>query len=180
MFRLRVPVCFAFIMSSHLTINSSQSLIDKSSASVAAPVPQSTDVGGSTASAQAGPSSGISLPPEIVALITQSVQASMVAEWAKTSSLPATSITSLLADQPFVVGPGISVVPLKLVFQIMVGKYIDLCDLLPMNMQVKEPELQFLIHDCLVLTSHIAVWTKVFAVFSFILVSHFPDHWRDL
>ena len=136
-----------------MTINSSQSLMDKSSASVAAPVRQSTDVGGSTASAQAGPSSGISLPPEIVALIAQSVQASMVAEQAKTSSLPATSFTLLLADEPFVVGPGISLVLVKLVFQIVAGKHIELCDLLPMNMQVKEPELQFLFHNCLVLTS---------------------------
>lgn len=136
-----------------MTINSSQSLMDKSSASVAAPVHQSTDVGGSTASAQAGPSSGISLPPEIVALIAQSVQASMVAKWAKTSSLPTTSFTLLLADQPFVVGPGISLVLVKLVFQIVASKHIDLCDLLPMNMQVKEPELQFLFHNCLVLTS---------------------------
>lgn len=136
-----------------MTINSSQSLMDKSSASVAAPVRHSTDVGGSTASAQAGPSSGISLPPEIVALIAQSVQASMVAKWAKTSSLPATSFTLLLADQPFVVGPGISLVLVKLVFQIVAGKHIDLCDLLSMNMQVKEPELQFLFHNCLVLTS---------------------------
>ena len=34
-----------------------------------------------------------------------------------------------------------------LVFQIVGGKYIDLCNLLPMNMQVKEPELQFLFHN---------------------------------
>jgi len=207
-------------MSSHLTINSSQLLIDKSSASVAGPVPQSTDVGKSATSAQAGPSSGVSLPLEIVALIARSMQAAMVAEQAKTSSLPATSFTSgaiggvgggptistptanvaqpsagrpvstssvmvpsfvltftaptlaaisltvtwlwraclqlLLRSwliNPFVVGPGISPVTVKLVFQIVAGKYIGLCDLLPMNMQVKEPELQFLFHNCLVLTS---------------------------
>ena len=114
----------------------------------------------------------------------------MVAEQAKTSSLPATSFTLLLADQPFVVGPGISLVLVKLVFQIVASKHIELCDLLPMNMQVKEPELQFLFHNCLVLMSQpkklhrriedIAVWTVVFTVFSFILVSHFPHHWRDL
>ena len=62
-----------------------------------APVPQSTSVGNSAASAQAGPSSGISLPPEIMAFIAQSVQAAMVAEWAKTSSLPAMSFTSFTA-----------------------------------------------------------------------------------
>ena len=40
----------------------------------------------------------------------------------------------VMADQPFVVGPGISPVPAKLVSQIVVSKYIDLGDLLPVNL----------------------------------------------
>ena len=214
-----IRVRFAFIMTLHLTINSYQPLFDESSASVAAPVHQSTDVGKSVTFA--GPSSGVSLSPEIVALIAQSVQAAMVAERAKTSSLltlsftsgatggvpmistptanvaqpsagrpvstssvmvpsfvptftapalPAISLTantasslggsshdamasvpptsaSVVADQPFVVGPSISPVTVKLVFQIDAGKYVDLCDLLPANLQAKEPGLQFLFHN---------------------------------
>ena len=209
----RIRVCLAFIMTLHLTINSYQPLFDESFASVAAPVHQSTDVGESITSAQAGPSSGISLSPEIVALIAQSVQAAKVAERAKTSTLltmsftpgaiggvpmistptanvaqpsagrpvstssvmvpsfaptftapalPAISFTantasslgrsshdamvsvpptsaSVMADQPFVVGHGISPVMVKLVFQIVTVKYVDLCDLLPVNLQAKEP-----------------------------------------
>ena len=212
-------------MTLHLTINSYQPLFDESSASVAAPVHKSTDVGESITSAQAGPSSGVSLSPEIVALIPQSVQAAKVAERAKTSTLlmmsftpgaiggvpmistPTTNVAqpsesrpvstssvmvpsfvptftapalpaftantasslgrssheamasvpptsaSVMADQPFVVGPGISPVTVKLVFQIVAVKYIDLCDLLPVNLQDKEPGPQFLFHNCLVLTS---------------------------
>ena len=48
----------------------------------------------------------------------------------------------VVADQTFMVGPGVSPVPAKLVSQIVAGKYIDLCDLLPANLQVKEPEPQ--------------------------------------
>ena len=35
-----------------------------------------------------------------------------------------------------------SPVPAKLVSQIVAGKYVDLCDLLPANLHVKEPEPQ--------------------------------------
>ena len=48
----------------------------------------------------------------------------------------------VVADQTLMVGPGVSPLPAKLVSQIVPGKYVDLCDLLPPNLQVKEPELQ--------------------------------------
>jgi len=88
---------------------------------------------------------------------------------------------SFVADQPFMVGPGVSLVPAKLVSQIVAGKYVDLCDLLPANLQVKEPEPQLLFDNRLLLTSQpkkfrqriedIAMWTKAFAIFSFLLSS---------
>ena len=87
---------------------------------------------------------------------------------------------SVVADQPFVVGPGVSPVPAKLVSQIVAGKYVDLCDVLPANLQVKEPEPQLLFDNRLVLTSQpkesfrriedIGMWTEAFAIFYFILV----------
>ena len=46
-------------------------------------------------------------------------------------------------DQPFVVGPGFSPVPAKLVVQIVAGKYIDLSELLAVNLVQKEPNLSF-------------------------------------
>ena len=48
----------------------------------------------------------------------------------------------VVADQTFMVGPGVSPVLAKLVSQIVAGKYVDLCDLLPANLHVKEPEPQ--------------------------------------
>ena len=101
-----------------------------------------------------------------------------------------TTLASPLLDQPFIVGPGFSPVPAKLVAQIVAGKYIDLSDLLAVNLVQREPEPQFLFDGRLVLTSQpkkqrrriedIASWMEAFAIFSLILVSHFPNRWKDL
>jgi len=45
-------------------------------------------------------------------------------------------------DQQFVADPGFSPIPAKLVMQILVSKYIDLSDLLSVNLLQKEPGLQ--------------------------------------
>ena len=94
------------------------------------------------------------------------------------------------ADQPFVVGPGFSPVPAKLVAQIVAGKFVDLNELLSANLQLKQPEPQLLLDGRLVLTTQpkklrrriedIATWLEAFAIFSLIVVSHFPHRWRDL
>ncbi|KAK3726195.1 hypothetical protein QZH41_003183 [Actinostola sp. cb2023] len=56
--------------------------------------------------------------------------------------------------QPFVVGPGYSPVPARLVAQIVSGKFVDLSDLLPSNLTpVTESEPQLLLDGRLVLTS---------------------------
>ena len=49
-----------------------------------------------------------------------------------------------LLDQSFVVGPGFSPVPTKLVTQIVGGKYVDLSDFLAPNLQQREPEPQLM------------------------------------
>ena len=80
---------------------------------MAASVPESTDVGDSAVSAQAGSSSGASLSPEIIALIAQSVQTAMAAKRVKSSSLPATSISfSAIGGVPAIATPGLF--PLRL------------------------------------------------------------------
>jgi len=124
---------------------------------------------------------------------------------ALSSSVCSTSVSSLLSsatrdvadrsnviahmDQSFVVGPGFSPVPAKLVAQIVAGKYIDLSDLLAANLVQKEPEPQLLLDGHLVLTSQpkkqqciddIASWMEAFSIFSLFLVSYFPTRWKDL
>ena len=99
-------------------------------------------------------------------------------------------LASPLLDQPFIVGPGFSPVPAKLVAQIVAGKYIDLSDLLAVNLVQREPEPQLLFDGQLVLTSQpkkqrqrikdIISWMEAFAIFSLILVSHFLNRWKDL
>ena len=99
-------------------------------------------------------------------------------------------LASPVVDQPFVAGPGFSPVPAKLVAQIVAGKYVDLSELLAVNLVQRDPESQLLLDGCLVLTSQpkkqrrriedIASWMEAFAILSLILVSSFPHHWKDL
>ena len=95
-----------------------------------------------------------------------------------------------LLDRPFVVGPGFSPVPAKIVPQIVAGKYVDLSELLAVNLLQKESEPQLLFDGRLVLTSQpkkqrrkvedIASWMEAFSIFALILVTHFPHRWKDL
>ena len=95
-----------------------------------------------------------------------------------------------LLDHPFVVGPGFSPVPAKIVAQIVAGKYVDLGELLAVNLLQKESEPQLLFDGRLVLTSQpkkqrrkiedIASWMEAFSIFALILVTHFPHRWKDL
>ena len=93
-------------------------------------------------------------------------------------------------QQPFIVGPGFSPVPYKLVSQIISGKFIDLAELLSDNLRDNESEPQLLFDGRLVLTStskrlkrsidDITAWSEAFSIYSFILASHYPSRWRDL
>ena len=53
-------------------------------------------------------------------------------------------------DQPFIVGPRFSPVPAKLVAQIVAGKYIDLSDMLAVNLVQREPEPQLLFYSMVI------------------------------
>jgi len=81
-------------------------------------------------------------------------------------------------------------VPGKLAAQIVAGKYIDLSELVAVNLVQKDPEPQLLLDDRLVMTSQpkkqrrciedIASWMEAFSIFSLILVSSFPHRWKDI
>ena len=58
-----------------------------------------------------------------------------------------------LLDQAFVVGPSFLPVLAKIVTQIIAGKFIDLSELLAVNLVQKDPEPQLLLDGRLVLTS---------------------------
>ena len=107
------------------------------------------------------------------------------------STAPATNLPSgPLLQQPFVVGLGFSPVPAKTVNQIVSGKFVDLSDLLSVNIVHTEPESQVLLDGRLVFTpstkrnrrqvEDISSWCEAFAIFTLILTSSFPHRWKDL
>ena len=92
---------------------------------------------------------------------------SMTVPWA-TSSL----------HRPFVVGPGYSMIPEKLVLKIRTGQFIDLADLLAENLKAQEIEPQTFLDEKLLLTSSkkriqeitdIVTWVEAFTVYLWIL-----------
>ena len=97
--------------------------------------------------------------------------------------------SSTLADGPFVVGPGFSPVPGKLVSQILRGTFVDLSKLLSANLVSSDPEPHLMLDGCLVLTAppkkqhrqieDITSWTEAFTIFSLVVTSSFPQHWKD-
>ena len=109
------------------------------------------------------------------------------------ATLPQANISSATSfpvlNQPFIVGPGFSPIPAKVVGQVVAGKFIDLGDLLPSTVVSADPEPQLLFDGRLVLTStpkkpkrrieDIATWMEAFSVFCLIMISFFPHRSRD-
>ena len=119
----------------------------------------------------------------VVSLPSCAFGTSLSASVSSLSSLPA-------LQQPFVVGPGFSPIPAKLVGQIVAGKFVDLSELLSSNIASAEPEPQLYFEGRLVLTStpkkpkrrlqDITSWLEAFSIYCLILASHFPHRWKDL
>lgn len=106
------------------------------------------------------------------------------------SPIPPSQLGFAHFQQPFIVGPGYSPVPFKLVSQIVAGKFIDLADLLSANFNSYEMEPQLLFDGRLVLApapkkprrqiTDIVQWMEAFTIYSSVLISHFPQRWKDL
>ena len=107
------------------------------------------------------------------------------------STLPLASVLPQLPlHQPFIVGPGFSLISEKSVGQIATGKFVDLGDLLPTNSLLSEPEPQILFDGHLVLTpapkkskrrvEDITTWVEAFSIFCLVLTSYFLHRWKDL
>ena len=129
-------------------------------------------------------------PPQIPSLAFPSSSTTVRAAF-PSSAAGASPLAQLpVLHQPFVVGPGFSPVPAKLVSQIMAGKFVELHELLPANIIMTEPEPQLLFDGRLVLTSSpkkpkrriedISTWLEAFSIYCLVLVSHFPNRWKDL
>ena len=86
--------------------------------------------------------------------------------------------------------PSFSSILAKTVSQIVAGKYVDLGDLLSVNIVQTEPESQAFLDGRLVFLpsakkqhqhiKDIVTWSEAFTIFTLILTSHFPHRWKDL
>ena len=89
--------------------------------------------------------------------------------------------SSALADRPFVVGPGFSPIPIKLVSQILHRIFANLSRLLSANLVSSDPEPHLMLDSRLVITAppkmqqrqidDITSWTEALL---------FPQRWKDL
>ena len=134
-------------------------------------------------------SSFSSAPPAGTGIATTTIGNAFTAS---TTGALSASVVSPLLYKPFVIGPGYSPVPAKLVSQILAGKYIDLNDLLPANLLPisADSEPQLMLDGRLVLTSQpkkpkrrledIVSWIEAFSVYTMVLTAYYPHRWRDL
>ena len=93
------------------------------------------------------------------------------------------SLTALPLQQPFVVGPGYSPVPFKVVSQITAGKFVNLEDLSAENITMSEEDPQLLFNGQLVLSHMLkkrkrpitdtASWMEAFSIFYLVLCLSF-------
>ena len=89
----------------------------------------------------------------------------------------------------FVVGPGYSPIPEKLVSKIRTDQFIYLADLLAENLKAQETEPQTFLDLKLLVTSSkkrvqeitdIVTWVEAFTAYSWILCSAHPSRWQDM
>ena len=119
-----------------------------------------------------------------------SLPASSLAPCASSFSLGLSApLVSPSLQQPFIIGPGFSPVPYKIVSQIVAGKFIDLAELFSVNLRESESEPQLVFDGRIVLSStkrpkrkidDILAWSEAFSISSLILATYFPSRWRDL
>lgn len=106
------------------------------------------------------------------------------------STFPPASQSLPTLDQPFIVGPGFTPIPYKLVQRIINGKFIDLSELLADNLVEAERDPLIFFDGKLTVTapkkhSHrqiedIVAWIEAFSIYSLIICSYTPHRWRDL
>ena len=108
-----------------------------------------------------------------------------------TRGLP--SIESSLASpkslKAFIVGPGLATIPSKLMLKIVGAQFVELADLLSVNLRAVEQEPQTFLDGRLVVSSSkrrhletkdILTWTEAFTIFQMVLCAAHPHRWPDL
>ena len=105
------------------------------------------------------------------------------------SPFPAISVSSAAVGKDFVIGPGYSPIPHKLVTKITTGLFVELADLLPDNLKANESETQTFLEGKLVVAparkrivkiQDILTWVEAFTIYSIVLCASQPARWADL
>ena len=105
------------------------------------------------------------------------------------SAFPAISVSSAAVGKDFVIGPGYSPIPHKLVTKITTGLFVELEDLLPDNLKANESETQTFLEGKLVVAparkriveiQDILTWVEAFTIYSIVLCASQPARWDDL
>ena len=104
-------------------------------------------------------------------------------------SLPAlgASTSQHKSEKSFAVGPGHAPVPGKLVKKIIDGQFVELTDLLSVNIWAEDQEPQAYLDGKILVApkrrqleiKDILTWIEVFSIFQLVLCSAHPYHWPD-
>ena len=154
------------------------------------------------ANVSSGPSSGVFTLPAFVSTfspvsaITDSSSArfgapitSPVASLNVASSLPNYSASGPKPEKAFIVGPGHAPIPAKLAKKIIEGQFVELADLLTVNLCTMEQEPQTFLEGKLLVSNakrrqveikDILTWTEAFTIFQLVLCATFLLRWLDL
>ena len=176
-----------------LTANSSTGgvLLSSSLPPVSMAAPTSSGVGPSQA---ANSGTFVTPLPSFASTFTLAPQAAVGAATTFSSSQQSAgsalfNVPSVL-HQPFLVGPGCSPVPTKLVTQIISDKFVDMGELVSTNLVESENDPQVFLDGRIVLTStpkrqrkkveDIVTWVEAFGIYKLVLASYFPHRWADL
>ena len=179
-----------------------------SSAASAEPPSSSASSGRTSAvgvgSGSSAPSSGMFTLPAFVptftpvSVISDLSLARLVAPITSTSSspsslgsLPCSESSSLWqkTDNAFIVGPGHAPIPAKLVAKIREGQFVELADLLSINLRAVEQEPQTFLEGKLLVSkskrrqveiTDILTWTEAFTIFQMVTCEAHPQQWSDL
>ena len=91
-------------------------------------------------------------------------------------------------EKAFVVGPGHAPIPAKVVSKIISGQFVDLADLLLVNLRAVDQEPHTFLDGKLLVSqkrrlveiSDILTWTEAFTIYQMVLCAAHPHHWPDL
>ncbi|KAK3734847.1 hypothetical protein QZH41_011755 [Actinostola sp. cb2023] len=128
--------------------------------------------------------------PGASSMVSSSLANGSVTSWPSLVAPSLAAVVPPVLHQPFVIGPGCSPIPSKLVTQIVGGKFVDLSELIAANLTETQNEPQLLLDGRVVLSTtprrqrrridDIVTWLEAFSIFKLVLASYFPQRWADL